>query len=177
TAVTIGQGVTDIQRASLASPDVRLPTWRRSANQAEREGRNSMAGPSGAPTAASRLFAAFALFVAVCIHLAPGASAAAPPPSGGYFTGMQGLGSLPSLPSDSQAASVVHRSSWEPRPDNYTANHTVPPAGFVTLGYSGMQNHAQLFGRVTGNFTGTTDEIIQWAAAKWGLPDDIIRAV
>jgi hypothetical protein len=39
-----------------------------------------------------------------------------------------------------------------------------------------MQNHAQLFGRVTGNFTGTTDEIIQWAAAKWGLPDDLIRA-
>jgi len=39
-----------------------------------------------------------------------------------------------------------------------------------------MENHAQLFGRVTGNFTGTTDEIIQWAAAKWGLPDDVIRA-
>jgi hypothetical protein len=39
-----------------------------------------------------------------------------------------------------------------------------------------MQNHAQLFGRVTGNFTGTTDEIIQWAAAKWGLPDNLIRA-
>ena len=71
---------------------------------------------------------------------------------------------------------MVHRSTWEPRPENYTANHTVPSAGFVTAGYSGMQNHAQLFGRVTGDFTGTTDEIIQWAAAKWGLPDDLIRA-
>ena len=89
---------------------------------------------------------------------------------------MSGVGSFPSLPSDAQAASLVHRSSWELRPDNYTANHTVPTAGFLTAGYSGMQNHAQLFGRVTGNFTGTTDEIIQWAAAKWGLPDDLIRA-
>jgi len=30
--------------------------------------------------------------------------------------------------------------------------------------------------RITGNFTGTTDEIIQWAAWKWGLDEDIIRA-
>jgi hypothetical protein len=121
--------------------------------------------------------AAAALFAAVCIQLAPSASAAAaPPPAGGYFTGMQGVGSFSSLPSESQAASMVHRSTWEPRPENYTANHTVPSAGFVTAGYSGMENHAQLFGRVTGNFTGTTDEIIQWAAAKWGLPDDVIRA-
>lgn len=136
-----------------------------------------MASPSGAQTATSRLMAAFALLVAVCIHLAPGAAAAAaPPPAGGYFTGMQGVGSVSSLPSDSQAASMVHRSTWEPRPENYSANHIVPPAGVVTAGYSGMENHAQLFGRVTGNFTGTTDEIIQWAAAKWGLPDEVIRA-
>ena len=26
--------------------------------------------------------------------------------------------------------------------------------------------------RITGHFTGTTDEIFQWAAAKWGLPDN-----
>ncbi len=29
---------------------------------------------------------------------------------------------------------------------------------------------------MTGRFTGTTDEIIQWAAWKWGLPEDTIRA-
>ena len=33
-----------------------------------------------------------------------------------------------------------------------------------------------LYGRVTGNFTGTTDEIIQWAACKWGIDEDIVRA-
>ena len=32
------------------------------------------------------------------------------------------------------------------------------------------------FDRVTGNFTGTTDEIIQWAACKWGFDEDLIRA-
>jgi autotransporter family porin len=30
--------------------------------------------------------------------------------------------------------------------------------------------------RVTGDFVGTTDEIIQWAACKWGLDEDIVRA-
>lgn len=31
-------------------------------------------------------------------------------------------------------------------------------------------------GRVDGNFTGTTDEIIQWASCKWGFPTDLDRA-
>lgn len=30
--------------------------------------------------------------------------------------------------------------------------------------------------RVTGNFVGTTDEIIQWAACKWGMNPDWARA-
>lgn len=29
--------------------------------------------------------------------------------------------------------------------------------------------------RVDGNFTGTTDEILQWAACKWGIDEDIVR--
>jgi hypothetical protein len=33
-----------------------------------------------------------------------------------------------------------------------------------------------LLRRVDGQFTGTTDEIFQWAACKWGLPDNLIRA-
>ena len=32
------------------------------------------------------------------------------------------------------------------------------------------------FPRATGNFTGTTDEIIQWAACKWGFDEDTLRA-
>lgn len=34
----------------------------------------------------------------------------------------------------------------------------------------------ELLPRVDGQFTGTTDEILQWAACKWGLPDNLIRA-
>jgi hypothetical protein len=34
-----------------------------------------------------------------------------------------------------------------------------------------------LIPRVDGQFSGTTDEIFQWAACKWGLPDNVIRAV
>jgi hypothetical protein len=30
---------------------------------------------------------------------------------------------------------------------------------------------------VTGRFTGTTDQIFVWAACKWGLPADLLRAV
>ena len=30
---------------------------------------------------------------------------------------------------------------------------------------------------MTGNFVGSTDEIIQWAAWKWGVDEDVIRAV
>ena len=30
--------------------------------------------------------------------------------------------------------------------------------------------------RATGNFTGSTDDIIRWAACKWGYPEDLLRA-
>ena len=30
---------------------------------------------------------------------------------------------------------------------------------------------------VTGRFVGTTDEIIQWAAWKWGIDEDLVRAM
>jgi hypothetical protein len=30
---------------------------------------------------------------------------------------------------------------------------------------------------VSGGFTGTTDEILQWGAEKWGIPEDVVRAV
>ena len=33
-----------------------------------------------------------------------------------------------------------------------------------------------LFPLVTGDFTGTTDEILQWVACKWGLDEDLVRA-
>jgi hypothetical protein len=80
--------------------------------------------------------------------------------------------------SDAEAASHVRRSTWEPRPENDAANHRVPQPGeldeFLSDNISIYSGHKPL---VTGNFTGTTDEIIQWAAWKWGLDEDVFRAV
>ena len=33
-----------------------------------------------------------------------------------------------------------------------------------------------LLRQITGNFTGTTDEILQWVACKWGIDVNIVRA-
>lgn len=77
--------------------------------------------------------------------------------------------------SDAAAARLVVRSSWEPRPDNWGANHTVPTRAQLTYFYA----HSQMpFARyVTGHFRGTTDEILQWAAHKWGFSPELFRAV
>lgn len=86
------------------------------------------------------------------------------------------------LPSESECAARVRRSSWEPRPDNTTANQSVPTAQQIAqLGPWGpaMGDDAKadaLRKQITGNFTGTTDEILQWAACKWGIDENIVRA-
>jgi len=43
-------------------------------------------------------------------------------------------------------------------------------------GNTSPQWDSWLLPRVDGQFTGTTDEILQWAACKWGLPDNLLRA-
>lgn len=81
--------------------------------------------------------------------------------------------------SDADAASRVRRSSWEPRPENATENQTVPTAAQLSTfhSYTGQWGNCDhLRQKVTGNFRGTTDEIIQWAAWKWGLPEETVRA-
>ena len=37
-------------------------------------------------------------------------------------------------------------------------------------------NQNRYSSQITGNFTGTTDEILQWAACRWGIDEDIVRA-
>ncbi len=97
------------------------------------------------------------------------------PPPGGYF---HLLKAGARLPSGSRCAARVHRSAWEPRPANKTANHTVPhqPVSIGRFSQYTEKWNSRYRPRVTGNFKGTTDEIIQWAACKWGWPDDLIRA-
>ena len=67
------------------------------------------------------------------------------------------------LPSDATCASRV-RPAPEVRAANVSYNNT--------RGFGGNS----LYPRVSGNFAGTTDEILQWAACKWGIDEDIVRA-
>ena len=82
--------------------------------------------------------------------------------------------------SDAECAAAISYSSWEPRPDNYTANHTTPTSSQLRAFHASDVNGgapASAFDQVDGNFTGTTDEIIQWAACKWGFDADLVRAI
>jgi hypothetical protein len=85
------------------------------------------------------------------------------------------------LPSDAECAARVRRNSWEPRPDNAAANNNPATSNqvntYVTQEPWGVNAHGQsLQSRISGNFTGTTDEILQWSACKWGIDEDIVRA-
>jgi hypothetical protein len=82
------------------------------------------------------------------------------PPTTGRFNTLP-VGA--SLPSGSDCAARV-RPMTENRPQNVTYNAT-----------RGSSPHNET-PRVDGNFVGTTDEIIQWAACKWGVDEDWVRA-
>lgn len=72
------------------------------------------------------------------------------------------------LPSGAQCATAVRaKSIRENKAANATANktmgHTVPGAGAPLT-------------RVDGKFTGTTEQILRWAACKWGVDEDMVKA-
>jgi hypothetical protein len=117
---------------------------------------------------------------------APTAITHLPPVEGGYFR-LQPVGTWSGLPSDVSCASRVHYSTWEPRPDNAGPNHSKPDVSAVHRalaarpvsggGTDDPRWDSWLLPRVDGQFAGTTDEIFQWAACKWGLSDDVLRAI
>lgn len=81
------------------------------------------------------------------------------------------------LPTDEECATRVRRATWEPRPINQNANATnVYSTGYRLVGSELAQFGPGYEDKVTGNFTGTTDEIIQWAACKWGFDENTVRA-
>jgi hypothetical protein len=86
------------------------------------------------------------------------------PPAGRF--GWIGLGGT--LPSAVACAADVR-----PAPERVRAN----AAANATTGASHViANQPPLLATATGDFTGTTDEIIQWAACKWGYDEDVLRA-
>lgn len=108
----------------------------------------------------------------------PTGTTTSPPPSSNTSTLPPGS----SLPGESACAARVSYSSFEPRPDNDAANHSVPTSAQIanlqpwtpTIGMDDKSD--SLRRQITGNFTGTTDEIFQWVACKWGIDVNIVRA-
>jgi autotransporter family porin len=66
------------------------------------------------------------------------------------------------------------RPTAENRPGNTAANHFTPP--FVVTVLDGADSQA-FASRIDGAFQGTTDEILQWSACKWGIDEDLNRAI
>jgi hypothetical protein len=62
-------------------------------------------------------------------------------------------------------------------PDVASVHHAFALRPVATGGAYNKKWDRWLLQRVTGHFTGTTDEIIQWAACKWGISDNVLRAV
>lgn len=136
--------------------------------------------PTGIPTATPRGFPTVTPTVTptaptVTPTVTPTATPTATPTSSasgsGQFFGLASAGT--SLPrSDAYCASQVQPYA-ERVPANTTANHTVP-SGQIQFG-PWAQRIAN-FAHVDGNFTGTTDEILEWAACKWGWNQDYAKA-
>jgi hypothetical protein len=93
------------------------------------------------------------------------------PPSGDQSTTRPANGPILS---DADAAAHVKLGGFEPRADNAAANQRVPTADEIAAFRAASDNPYR--DHVTGAFTGTTDELIQWAAWKWGLDEDMVRA-
>jgi hypothetical protein len=77
--------------------------------------------------------------------------------------------------SDAEAAARVNESGWEPRANNARANRRRPSEDQL----QDFRRRSEMVNRfgVTGHYRGTTDEILQWAARKWGFDPDLFRAV
>jgi hypothetical protein len=87
--------------------------------------------------------------------------------------------------SDAAAAALVTHAP-EIRPANTTANNYVPSSAELNAFYSATDTYGQtavqsnpLYQSVTGRSglsNPSTDDLIQWTAHKWGIPEDWIRA-
>jgi hypothetical protein len=97
----------------------------------------------------------------------------------------QHFGNLPpnaTLPAAAQCAAWVKTSATasEARAENTTANMTTPTpdelAAFHAQPLFSPYAPGTDFALVDGNFTGTTDQILRWAACKWGIDEDVFRA-
>ena len=107
-------------------------------------------------------------------------SAPAPPPAAQSPAAPAHFGMVPpgaALPSGAQCAAWVHaRPIAENKRMNRAANQ-VTGHGVGTALMTGNDPANQVIApRIDGQFTGTTHEILRWAACKWGIDEDIVAA-
>jgi autotransporter family porin len=82
------------------------------------------------------------------------------------------------LPSGGQCATWVHARPRKEnkrvnRPFNRTRGHRVDVAMFAG---NDPRAARRLAPRIDGRFTGTTEEILRWAACKWGVDENLVKA-
>lgn len=77
---------------------------------------------------------------------------------------------------DAVAAAKVVRAVFEPRAVNAATNSRVPTASELSA-FRAANTGLHFENEITGDFTGTTDEILQWASWKWGIDAEVLRAV
>jgi hypothetical protein len=81
------------------------------------------------------------------------------------------------LPSGAECATRVKRQPENKRVNAlYNATPGSQQLASDFFGGSDPRANTEIAVRVTGAFTGTTDEILQWAACKWGIDPDMVRA-
>ena len=79
--------------------------------------------------------------------------------------------------SDRDAAERVDRTPTEFRPGNRFFNRRTPTRAELREFRARNDYVPRSYrARVTGNFTGTTDDILEWAAWKWGIDENLLRA-
>jgi hypothetical protein len=124
---------------------------------------------------------ATALAVVVIVHyfpLSPSSRSSPTVPNADAAVQFRTLPPGAKLPSGAQCTRLVRASpSPENRPENKAFNDTIGQhvgPGFFPAGDS--RQVSTLVPLISGDFTGTTEEILRWAACKWGIDQDIVFA-
>ena len=133
-------------------------------------------GSTGMPDSATGATSA-AASTAVAINPSRTVTPSKPPPVAAparFIT----LGPCTKLPSGAQCAAWVREKSY---PESKGANRSANQKTGHHLGanfFSSDEPRANSFmaPRVDGQFTGTTRQILRWAACKWGIDEDLVLA-
>jgi hypothetical protein len=84
------------------------------------------------------------------------------------------------LPSSAHCAALVRRSpDQENKAANKTANHRTGQhikGSFFTSSGDSPQAARVIAPRINGDFTGSTQDILRWAACKWGISQNVVFA-